>query len=107
MARHDLHTILRDPPPRIRRPLLAQLPAHARLLLVPALAVDVRGRRLGRGGGYYDRFLAGPAGMVSGRIAAWAIVYDNEILAEVPSEAHDVPVTAALTPGRYADFPGR
>lgn len=74
---------------------------EADLLLVPALAVDVHGSRLGRGGGYYDRVLARLAGPGRRAVAAWAVVYDEEILADVPVEAHDVPVAAALTPGGH------
>jgi 5-formyltetrahydrofolate cyclo-ligase len=77
--------------------------AAADLLLVPALAVDELGRRLGRGGGYYDRLLARLAGAAAGVATAgpppaWAIVYDEEVLDRVPGEPHDVPVDAALTP---------
>lgn len=69
--------------------------ATAQIVLVPALAVDRRGVRLGRGGGFYDRSLGrcGP----DARLVA--VVRDSEILDEVPGDAHDVPVTHALTPG--------
>ncbi|WP_293781505.1 5-formyltetrahydrofolate cyclo-ligase [uncultured Aeromicrobium sp.] len=59
---------------------------------VPALAVDHRGRRLGRGAGYYDRALAGYSGLVC------AVVFDEELVEELPTEPHDVPVDLALTP---------
>jgi 5-formyltetrahydrofolate cyclo-ligase len=64
------------------------------LAFVPALAVDGAGRRLGRGGGYYDRALAGTA------VRAVAVVYDDEVLDEVPDEPHDVRVAGVLTPGQ-------
>jgi 5-formyltetrahydrofolate cyclo-ligase len=64
----------------------------ADLVLVPALAVDRAGHRLGRGRGHYDRWLPRSAGQ------AVAVVYDDELLAEVPHEAHDRRVVAALTP---------
>lgn len=66
----------------------------AALLLIPALAVDRRGARLGRGAGYYDRtlHLRDPAAMLV------AVVRDGELLDELPSEPHDVPMTHALTP---------
>lgn len=84
---------LREPPP----PWLApDAVGDAALVLVPALAVDRRGTRLGRGAGYYDRSLT-----LTDR-AAWlvAIVRDDELLDEVPGEPHDVAMTHALTPAR-------
>lgn len=76
----------------------------AELVLVPALAVDRRGRRLGRGAGYYDRTLArlraGPPSQVI-RLTC-AVVYDDEVLDAVPLEAHDQPVDAVLTPSGLA-----
>ncbi len=66
----------------------------AGLVLVPALAVDRRGARLGRGGGHYDRTLpAAVAPLV-------AVVRDEEFVAELPHEEHDVRMTAVLTPER-------
>lgn len=66
------------------------------LVLVPALAVDRSGTRLGQGGGYYDRLLAElPPG-----IGVLAVVHDEELLAvgSLPREAHDAVVPGALTP---------
>jgi 5-formyltetrahydrofolate cyclo-ligase len=84
---------LREPSgPRLGRAAIAT----AVLVLVPALAVDRRGIRLGRGGGYYDRTL--PLARTGTPLVA--IVRDDEVLASVPAQPHDVPVTAALTPGR-------
>ncbi|MBV9444686.1 MAG: 5-formyltetrahydrofolate cyclo-ligase [Streptosporangiaceae bacterium] len=70
--------------------------ATAVLVLVPALAVDRRGIRLGRGGGHYDRTLP----LAAPGTPLVAIVRDDEVLASVPVQPHDVPVTAALTPQR-------
>lgn len=69
-------------------------------VLVPALAVDSRGRRLGRGGGHYDRTLALLATLLGSaplppRIA---LVYDDELLDELPADDLDQPVSAAITP---------
>jgi 5-formyltetrahydrofolate cyclo-ligase len=66
------------------------------LVLVPALAVDRHGIRLGCGGGHYDRTLP----LASPGTPVVAIVRDDEVLASLPVQPHDVPVTAALTPGR-------
>ncbi|MFB4296288.1 5-formyltetrahydrofolate cyclo-ligase [Actinomadura sp. NTSP31] len=68
--------------------------ASADVVLVPAVAVDRSGMRLGRGGGSYDRALArvGPAILTVG------LVYDAELVDEVPSEPHDRRVRAAATP---------
>jgi 5-formyltetrahydrofolate cyclo-ligase len=66
----------------------------AELVVVPALAVDRRGVRLGRGGGSYDRALArlGPGTL------SVALVYDAEVVDELPATRHDVPVRAVITP---------
>ncbi|HEY2447797.1 MAG TPA: 5-formyltetrahydrofolate cyclo-ligase [Mycobacterium sp.] len=70
--------------------------AEASALLVPALAVDRTGMRLGRGGGFYDRTLV--SRNPDARLIA--VIRDEELLDEVPHEPHDVPMTHALTPGR-------
>lgn len=68
--------------------------AQAGLVLVPALAVDRRGVRLGRGGGFYDRSL--PLCAPGARLVA--VVRDCEVVDELPGEPHDVLMTHALTP---------
>lgn len=78
-----------------------QLIAVAGLVLVPALAVDRAGTRLGQGGGSYDRALA----RVAAGVPVAALVYDDEALLmanqpQLPREAHDVRVSAVVTPGR-------
>ncbi|HTY27805.1 MAG TPA: 5-formyltetrahydrofolate cyclo-ligase [Mycobacterium sp.] len=70
----------------------------ASVVLVPALAVDRRGVRLGRGGGYYDRSLA----LCAPGARLVAVVRDVEVVEKLPSEAHDVRMTHALTPRRGA-----
>ncbi|AKK30817.1 5-formyltetrahydrofolate cyclo-ligase [Mycobacterium sp. EPa45] len=67
---------------------------EAELVLVPALAVDRRGVRLGRGGGFYDRSL--PLCRPTTKLIA--VVRDSELVDELPSESHDVRMTHVLTP---------
>lgn len=74
--------------------------AFADVVLLPALAVDRFGRRLGQGGGFYDRALAGAAPLADGGPLLVALVYDDEVLDEVPTEGHDRPVDAVVTPAR-------
>lgn len=68
--------------------------AEAGLVLVPALAVDRCGVRLGRGQGFYDRSLDGR----NPHAALVAVVRDAELVDELPAEPHDVAMTHALTP---------
>lgn len=67
---------------------------EAAVVLVPALAVDRRGVRLGRGRGFYDRSLGGR----DPQARLIAVVRDAELLDELPADPHDVPMTHALTP---------
>jgi 5-formyltetrahydrofolate cyclo-ligase len=95
-ARYDGIDALRAGPFGLREPTGDPLPdglATADLIVVPALLVDRRGVRLGRGGGYYDRALT--------RVAApaYAVVHDDEVVAALPLEPHDVLVRGAVTPG--------
>jgi 5-formyltetrahydrofolate cyclo-ligase len=73
---------------------------QADVVLCPGLAVDRRGRRLGRGGGSYDKALA--------RVVrpTWTAVllYDDEVVDHVPVDLHDKRVDAAITPGRLLRF---
>lgn len=66
--------------------------ANADAVLIPALAVDRQGVRLGRGAGHYDRSLGA---VTAPRIA---IVRDEEYVDRLPAEPHDVLMTAVLTP---------
>jgi 5-formyltetrahydrofolate cyclo-ligase len=68
--------------------------ARADVVLVPALAVDVSGNRLGRGGGSYDRALA----RVGRQVPTIALVYDGELVPSVPAEPHDRKVRAVARP---------
>jgi len=67
----------------------------ADLVIVPALAVDSGGRRLGRGGGSYDRALA----RVGAAVPTVALLYDDELVDEVPAGPRDQRVRMVARPG--------
>ncbi len=74
----------------------AEAISRAALVLVPALTVDQRGQRLGRGGGSYDRALA----RVGERVPVVALLFDGELVDQVPAEPHDRPVSAVALPSQ-------
>lgn len=85
-----------------RLPLGTAAIGTSRLVLVPALAADTSGRRLGRGGGSYDRALTRvPAG-----VPVAALLFGSEVVAEVPVDSWDRPVTAVVTPDGWHDVSG-
>ncbi|MEU6575460.1 5-formyltetrahydrofolate cyclo-ligase [Streptomyces sp. NPDC046805] len=75
----------------------------ADVVLLPGLAVDAHGMRLGRGGGSYDRVLA-RLERAGARPALVVLLYDTEVVARVPAEAHDRPVDAVVTPSGVRRF---
>ncbi len=62
------------------------------LIIVPALAIDKSGNRLGKGKGFYDRALRNFEGF------ALAVVFEEELLETIPVEQHDFPVQGVITP---------
>jgi 5-formyltetrahydrofolate cyclo-ligase len=64
------------------------------LALVPGIAFDLGGHRLGRGKGFYDRLLANISGVKCG------VGYDFQLLEKIPAEPHDAKVNYILTPAR-------
>jgi 5-formyltetrahydrofolate cyclo-ligase len=64
-------------------------------ILVPGVAFDLAGRRLGRGKGFYDRLLAEVRGHKCG------VAFDAQIVAHLPEEPHDIRVDSILTPTRW------
>jgi 5-formyltetrahydrofolate cyclo-ligase len=80
---------------------------QAQVVIVPALAVDTLGNRLGQGGGFYDRTLR----MIEPTVPVFALLYESEVLdaaiEPLPVEAHDVPVDAVVTPHRCLRLPPR
>jgi 5-formyltetrahydrofolate cyclo-ligase len=73
--------------------------AAADLILLPALAVDAAGNRVGKGKGFYDRALSEVTG-----IPKYAVVFDSEVLPAIAAEDHDVWVTGAVTPTAIHHF---
>ncbi|MGC3000004.1 5-formyltetrahydrofolate cyclo-ligase [Streptomyces sp. G35A] len=76
---------------------------EADVVLLPGLAVDARGTRLGRGGGSYDRVLA-RLERAGAHPALVVLLYDSEVVARVPVEPHDRPVHAVVTPSGVRRF---
>ncbi|WP_405568850.1 5-formyltetrahydrofolate cyclo-ligase [Streptomyces phaeochromogenes] len=72
-------------------------------VLLPGLAVDARGMRLGRGGGSYDRVLA-RLDRAGADPALVVLLYDSEVVDRVPEEPHDRPVHAVVTPSGVRHF---
>lgn len=66
-------------------------PAKLDLILVPAMAFDLHGNRLGHGGGHYDRLLTQVKGYRLG------LAFHEQVVDELPHEPHDQPVQAILT----------
>lgn len=79
--------------------------ARADVVVVPGLAADAAGTRLGRGGGSYDRAL----GRVGVGTPVWVLLHDGELRGPgdplLPREPHDRPVTGAVTPVGLVPLP--
>lgn len=65
--------------------------SHIELIVVPAVAFDRKGNRLGRGKGYYDRLLAGSKATKVG------VGYEFQLLGEIPAEPHDIRMDMVIT----------
>ncbi len=65
------------------------------VIFVPLLAFDETGRRLGQGGGYYDRWIADHE-----QVLRIGLAWDTQAVDEVPSEPHDMPLDLVVTPTR-------
>jgi 5-formyltetrahydrofolate cyclo-ligase len=70
------------------------------LALVPGVGFDAAGHRLGRGGGYYDRLLAGVAGTRCG------VAFDEQLADHIPAGPRDMTLNCILTPTRWMEIPG-
>jgi len=69
-------------------------PEEVDIVVVPAVAFDLQGHRLGYGKGYYDRFLKKTKAVKVG------VAYDFQIVEKLPAEQHDIPVDLIITPAR-------
>jgi 5-formyltetrahydrofolate cyclo-ligase len=80
---------------------------EAEVVIIPAMAVDTLGNRLGQGAGFYDRTLR----MIDPVVTVFALVNESEVLdaaiEPVPAESHDRPVDAVITPHRCLRLPPR
>ena len=72
--------------PDLAKATLLEKQEEIDLVVVPGIAFDRRGHRIGFGGGFYDRFLANL------QVVKVGLCYDDLILQEIPNEAHDVPM---------------
>lgn len=73
---------------------IRKVPAEAiDLVVVPGLAFDRQGHRLGRGGGYYDRFLTG----LPPRTARVGVAFNFQVYPRLPFLSHDIPVTKVIS----------
>lgn len=68
-------------------------PSELELIVVPGVAFDRQGNRLGRGKGFYDRLLASTGATTVG------VGYEFQMVDELPVEPHDVPLNMVITPG--------
>jgi 5-formyltetrahydrofolate cyclo-ligase len=83
---------------KLREPNGDQFSDAIDLMIIPALAIDQHGNRLGQGGGSYDRMLERFQGV------SIAIINESEFIESIPREDHDIPVNAVLTPTRLIRF---
>ena len=88
------HFGIREPARRCARLPFSRLD----LILVPGVAFDSQGRRLGRGKGYYDQLLRTLRGTTCG------VAFDEQVVEEVPVASHDVRLDCILTPTHWVDL---
>lgn len=82
----------------VRSPLDGEfvIPSMIDLIIIPGLGFDAAGNRLGRGGGFYDRFLT----RLARPCVKVALAFDEQIVDDVPMEAHDIAVDIVITDRR-------
>ena len=69
-------------------------------IIIPSLATDIFGNRLGKGAGFYDRALSMVPRFQAGGPLRIALVFDEEVLEHIPAEPHDQRVDLIVTPDR-------
>lgn len=72
------------------------------LVLVPGLAFDEAGRRLGRGAGFYDRFLEAYRAKRKAEAAALGVCFEVQVFGEIPADSHDQRLDGLVTEKRVA-----
>lgn len=100
LADNDLDWSVWTLTPQHRVPLGLSAIEEASLVIVPAFAVDHAGHRLGRGGGSYDRALP----RIRPNTTVAALLFADEVLDHVPTQAWDQLITAAVTPEGWLDL---
>jgi 5-formyltetrahydrofolate cyclo-ligase len=82
------------------QPLGQEVPkSDLELVIIPALAIDETGDRLGRGAGYFDRYLQNYLGITVG------MIYESEFVSKLPTQGHDEPVNWVVTPTKSIALP--
>ena len=84
--------------PEPRLTCLSVEPDQVDWVLVPGLAFDTRCYRVGRGAGHYDKLLPN----LRPDVPRWALIFEDQWVAEVPVEPHDVPLDGVVSPSRTA-----
>jgi len=99
-ASPHLGELLGPDPYGTRQPLADAEVLVPEFLFVPLVGFTAAGARLGQGGGHYDRWLAAHSA-----VPAVGMAWDSQLIAALPTEAHDKPLTAVVTPTRlYGPF---
>jgi len=105
VAIHSLDTGIAETPAGLREPTDTEpWPVEMiDLVITPALAFDRKGNRLGRGGGFYDRFLASP----EMRAATCGLAFSEQLVDELPVSHHDYAVDLVVTDTEVLRFNSR
>lgn len=74
-------------------------PDLVEMVLVPGMVFDIHGNRIGYGGGYYDRFLR----QIDPSVPWVSVAFELQIVPQIPSESHDLPVDKVITESRVID----